>query len=481
VGAAILATFAGTLQAGPESAPPAPFGACPTPAQLAWHELEFYGFIHFTTNTFTGKEWGFGDESPTIFAPTALDPTQWARVAADAGMTGLILTAKHHDGFCLWPSAHTAHSVKASPWKQGRGDVVREFADACRARGLHVGLYLSPWDRNHTGYGSPEYIAYYRAQWQELITTYGPLFEIWQDGANGGDGFYGGAREARTIDRQSYYRWPETNAQILALDPRIIIFSDAGPGCRWVGNEAGISDEESWQTINLHGMYPGVAHDHLARGDRGGTHWVGVEADVSIRPGWFYHAEEDAKVKTGQQLVELWYQSVGRGANLLLNVPPDRRGLLHEIDIASLREMRRILDGTFKINLALHMPASGLTRGGDARFSPKALTDDDPATYWALDDGVTSGEAIIDLGGPVTFDVVKLREHIALGQRIARFAIDAWVNGQWREVAAGTTIGPRRILRFERTTSDKIRLRIEESLATPTISELSVFLRPRDE
>lgn len=458
--------------------PPKPFGACPSPAQVAWHEMEFYGFLHFTTNTFTDREWGLGDESPQLFNPTALDASQWAKVAREAGMKGLILTAKHHDGFCLWPSSLTEHSVKASPYKVGKGDVVREFVDAARKEGLKVGLYLSPWDRNHAEYARSAYVSYYRDQWKELLSTYGPLFEIWQDGANGGDGYYGGAREKRTIDNRTYYDWPRTNAAILEKDPAIIIFSDAGPGCRWVGNESGFSDEESWQTINLSGMYPGVSHNHLAKGDKGGTHWVGVEVDVSIRPGWFYHAQEDAKVKTGQQLVDIWYQSVGRGANLLLNIPPDRRGILHEKDVASLRAMRSTLDATFKTDLARGKPASGPTRASDARFAPGMLTDADPATYWATDDGITTGEAVLDLGAPAQFDVIKLRERIELGQRVERFAIDAWVDGAWKEIAAGTTIGPRRILRIPSTSASRVRLRVLGALACPAISEMSLFHTP---
>jgi alpha-L-fucosidase len=468
-----------TLACSAHADEPKPFGACPSPAQAAWHEMEFTGFVHFTTNTFTDREWGNGDEPPSVFNPTAFDPAQWAREARAAGMKGLILTAKHHDGFCLWPSALTDHSVKASPWQDGKGDAVRAFADAARAEGLKVGLYLSPWDRNHAEYGRPAYVDDYRAQWKELIEAYGPLFEIWQDGANGGDGYYGGAREKRTIDRTAYYRWPETNAELQRLNPGVIIFSDAGPGCRWVGNESGYSDEESWQTINLAGMYPGVTHDHLARGDKNGSHWVGVEVDASIRPGWFYHAAEDAKVKTGEQLADLWYQSVGRGANLLLNVPPDRRGLWHEKDVASLREMRRILDATFTNDLARGKPArSSVQRGGGPRFSAANLTDGDPATSWATDDGVTAAEAEVDLGSPTTFDVVKIRERIELGQRVEKFAVDAWVDGAWTQVASGTTIGPRRILRFPHVTATKVRLRIASALACPVLSELSLFKQP---
>ena len=463
--------------------PPAPFGACPSPAQLAWHDLEFYGFLHFTTNTFTDREWGQGDESPSVFAPTALDTAQWARVAKEGGMKALILTAKHHDGFCLWPSAYTEHSVKQSPYKNGGGDVVGEFVSSARKEGLKVGLYLSPWDRNHAMYGKQEYVDYYRNQWKELSSRYGPLFEVWFDGANGGDGYYGGARETRTIDRTTYYGWETTNALLEQLNPGVIIFSDAGPGCRWVGNESGFSDETSWQTINLGGMYPGVSHDHLARGDMGGTNWVGVEVDVSIRPGWFWHESENGKVKSPEQLVELYYKSVGRGANLLLNVPPDRRGLIHENDAKALLGMRRILDSTFAHDLLRGGTAeAAAVRGGigerGGRFGPAMMLDAAKETYWATDDGVTSAEAVVHMQSPAEPDVLRLKEEISLGQRVEEFAVDAMVGGAWKEIARGTTIGPRRILRIDRITTDALRLRIIKSLACPTISEFAAFKRP---
>ncbi len=474
--------IAAILLAAALAEPPKPFGPLPSAAQVAWHDLEFYGFIHFTTNTFTGREWGQGDESPSIFNPTAFDASQWAKAAKLAGMKGLILTAKHHDGFCLWPSELTTHSVKSSPFRGGNGDVVGEFVTAARAQGLAVGLYLSPWDRNHAAYGRPEYVDYYRGQWKELISRYGPFFEAWFDGANGGDGYYGGANETRHIDRTTYYGWPETNAMLQKLSPGVIIFSDAGPGCRWVGNESGFSDKTSWQTINLDGMYPGVSHDHLARGDRGGTHWVGVEVDVSIRPGWFWHEAENDKVKSPQQLVDLYYKSVGRGANLLLNVPPDRRGLIHENDARSLRGMREILRDTFARNLLEGAAASASsTRGNDAAFGPASALDSSQATFWATDDGVTTGELIAQLSEPTRIDVVRLREAIALGQRVEAFAVDYWDNGQWRELTHGTTIGPRRILRTDAVTTDRLRLRITQSLACPTITEFAAFLQPANE
>jgi alpha-L-fucosidase len=461
--------------------PPAPVGALPSEAQIAWHEREFYGFIHFTTNTFTDKEWGFGDESPDTFNPTALDTGQWARVARDAGMSGLILTAKHHDGFCLWPSAHTTHSVKSSTWRGGKGDVVGDFARSCRAAGLDVGVYLSPWDRNHAEYGTPVYVEYYRAQLTELIGTYGPFFEIWHDGANGGDGYYGGKRESRTIDKTSYYGWPETWAMIERLLPNAIVFSDVGPGCRWVGNERGFSSETSWQSISPGGQMPGMEFTGLDAGDPDGTHWIGVEADVSIRPGWFYHASEDDRVKTPEQLLEIWYGSVGRGANLLLNIPPDRRGLIHENDVASLTEFRRILDQTFARDLThgAYIGSEHVRAADDTRYEPANLLDDHAETYWATPDGVTSAAATLTLPESRTIDVVALREHIRLGQRIESFAVDYWNGADWVEFAKGTTIGPRRIIRTERVTTERLRVRIEACRGNAVVlADFAAFCRP---
>ena len=462
--------------------PAAPAGASsppvPSAAQLAWHDLEFYGFIHFTTNTFTGREWGHGDESPAIFNPSALDTRQWARIAKAAGMKGLILTAKHHDGFCLWPSALTEHSVKASPWKDGKGDVVGELSKACREEGLLFGIYLSPWDRNHAQYGRPAYIDYYRGQLTELLTNYGPVFEVWQDGANGGDGYYGGARERRTIDSKTYYGWPTTNALILKLMPSAIIFSDAGPGCRWVGNEAGFSEPTSWQTIKLAGMHPGVSHDRLARGDRPSheTSWVGVECDVSIRPGWFYHAEEDTKVKSPEQLGDIYWRSVGYGANLLLNIPPDRRGLIHENDEASLRAFGAWLRTTFAADLASGKPASGDSRPG---HTAGMTTDGDPKTWWSPREGARAGEFTVEFGSPATLSVVRIKEAIEVGQRVEEFAVDVRVGGAWREFGTGTTIGPRRIVRVSRqdaVRADALRVRITKSLDVPAIASVEAFL-----
>lgn len=459
--------------------PPTPHNPTPTARQLARHALEFYGFIHFTVNTFTDKEWGFGDESPTDFNPTAFDADQIAGAAADGGMRGLILTAKHHDGFCLWPSRYTEHSVKHSPWRGGQGDVVREIADACRARGLKFGVYLSPWDRNHPSYGGPEYLTYYRAQLRELLTEYGPLFEVWFDGANGGDGYYGGANERRQIDPRTYYDWPETWRIVRELQPDACIFSDAGPDVRWVGNEAGIAGDPCWHTFDRDLFAPGQADAAILNtGLRDGPHWLPAECDVSIRPGWFYHAAEDDRVRSAENLLDLYFQSVGRGGSLLLNLPPDRRGRIHETDVASLLAFKQRRDAIFAHDLARDATLSASnTRGGDAQFAPRNLVDGDPDTYWATDDGVHSAEVTLTFPAPVTFNVVSLREYLPLGQRVARFALDAEADASaWRTYSEGVAIGHRRLLRGETVTTPRVRLRVLESPVCPALSELGLFL-----
>ncbi len=459
----------------------APFGPVPDSRQLAWHALEFYGFLHFTVNTFTDKEWGYGDEAPSVFNPSAFDADQIVRAAKGAGMRGLILTCKHHDGFCLWPSAHTKHSVWSSPWRKGRGDVVRDISESCRRRGLRFGVYLSPWDRNHAEYGRPAYLAYYREQLRELLTQYGRIFEVWFDGANGGDGFYGGARERREIDRRTYYDWPNTWRIVRDLQPGACMFSDAGPDVRWVGNESGIAGETCWSTLNAADFTPGQADmKRLNAGDRPGTHWLPAECDVSIRPGWFYHAAEDDKVRSPENLLDLYFQSVGRGGSFLLNLPPDRRGLVHENDVRSLEGFRARLDALFADDLAPRGRAeASCVRGGDRRFAAARLTDGDPGTYWSTDDGVARAEATLAFRRPVTFDVVSLREHLPLGQRVEAFAVDVWTGSQWRRVAAGTGIGNRRLVRLARpATAESVRLRITRAAACPAISEFGLYRSP---
>jgi len=442
--------------------------------------MEFYGFVHFTVNTFTDREWGNGDESESVFNPTDFDAHQIAAVAQEAGMKGLILTAKHHDGFCLWPSRYTEHSVKNTTWLNGKGDVVRDLARACKRQGLRFGVYLSPWDRNHKDYGRPEYITYYRNQLRELLTQYGDIFTVWFDGANGGDGYYGGARETRKIDARSYYDWDNTRRMVRELMPMAVMFSDAGPDFRWVGNENGKAGDPCWATLNVAGRYPGGSSDGLTSGERPGTDWVPAECDVSIRPGWFYHAKEDERVKTAQNLLALYYQSVGRGACLNLNIPPDRRGQINDHDVRSLREFHRILAATFARNLLAdaRLSASNV-RAGAKRFSAANVLHRNAKTYWSTDDNVCTPELIAEFPKPVTFNVVSVREYLPLGQRVEGFACDQWKDGKWVEFAKGTSIGNHRLIRGEPITTEKVRLRITQAPVCPALSEFGLFAEPK--
>lgn len=458
----------------------APAAVLPVPseAQLRWHEMEQNAFIHFTTNTFTGKEWGNGDESPAIFNPTQLDAEQWITTVKDAGFKSVILTCKHHDGFCLWPSQYTAHSVKNSPYKNGKGDVVKEVSEACKKYGLNFGVYLSPWDRNHAEYGRAEYITYYRNQLQEIFSSYGPVFEMWFDGANGGTGYYGGANERRSINGAQYYEWPVTLDLVRKMEPEVIFFSDAGPGVRWVGNERGVAGETNWNTISPDTLYAGKGgiEKLLNTGNENGTHWIPAEVDVSIRPGWFYHEHEDSLVKSPEKLFEIYLTSVGRGSTLLLNVPPDKRGLIHENDVAALKAWRSMLDEAFKTDLAAGAKVSASSfRGNDDQFSPGNVTDDDKETYWSTDDAVTTGSFEIDLGKVQPVKYILLQEYIRLGQRVKTFEIEIWSNNFWQKVADGTTIGYKRIVQVPEGSTDKIKVTISGSRACPLITSVKVF------
>jgi len=301
---------------------PKSVGAIPSARQLPWHEMEYYAFIHFNMNTFTDMEWGTGGEDPVLFNPTELDVNQWVKVIKDAGMKGVIITAKHHDGFCLWPSKYTEHSVKNSPWKNGKGDVIKELSEACHKAGLKFGVYLSPWDRNHAEYGREAYVTYFHNQLRELLTNYGEIFEVWFDGANGGSGYYGGANETRTIDAHTYYQWDKTFAIVRELQPNATIFGDEGPDIRWIGNEKGFGTPTNWNPFTSNPSLQGKDRlHHLGEGDENGVNWIPAEADVSIRPGWYYHAREDHQVRPLEKMVDIYYASVGRGYNLLLNLP----------------------------------------------------------------------------------------------------------------------------------------------------------------
>lgn len=461
--------------------PPIAVGPIPSAHQIAWQEMEFYGFIHFSINTFTDVEWGYGDKSPELFNPTEMDVRQWARIAKEAGMKGLILTDKHHDGFCLWPSEYTEYSVKNSPWKNGKGDVVKELADACREYGLKMGVYLSPWDRNHADYGKPEYIDYFRNQLTELLTNYGDIFEVWFDGANGGDGYYGGANEVRTVDKKNYYDWEHTNALIRKLQPNAIIWSDNGPDARWVGNEHGYSYETTWSPLLRDSIYGGMPEysAKYSMGQKNGTHWIPAEADVSIRPNWYYHKSEDNKVKTLKELLDIYYKSVGQNSTLLLNLPVDRRGLVHENDERQLKKLTAQLKEDFAKNLALNAKTSAShVRGNTNTYKSDNAVDGDKNTYWTTDDTTTKASIIIDFGKPTLFNRFLVQEYIPLGQRVITFNLEAEIDGQWTIIDTQTTIGYKRILRLDDIKATKIKMNIEDSKASPLISNIEVYHAP---
>lgn len=464
---------------------PAPYGALPSSRQLHWHRLETYSFLHFTVNTFTDREWGLGDENPDVFHPTGFDPDSIVETLKNSGMKAVILTCKHHDGFCLWPTKTTAHSVRSSSWRNGKGDVVKDISEAAQRHGLPFGVYLSPWDRNNATYGTPAYIPLYRRQLTELLSNYGPIFEVWFDGANGGSGYYGGARETRTIDKSTYYDWPNTWAIVRKLQPGAVIFSDAGPDIRWVGNEKGFAAPTCWETFTPRGEHggPAVPGDVDTRqsvtGTVDGAKWMPPECDVSIRPGWFWHASENGKVRTPDNLMDLYFKSVGRGASLLLNVPPDRQGRIYEADGASLLEFGRRREAMFRSNLAAsaRVTASSV-RGKDARFRPENLLDNDRTTYWATDDAKRTAEVQFEFTVPVTFDVIRIREALPFGQRIRAFTVEAGDGAiNWKPVASETSIGNCRLIRLEnKVTTRRVKLSVTDAAACPALSEVGLFL-----
>ncbi len=443
-----------------------------------YQSMELIGFVHFNMNTFTDKEWGYGDEEESLFNPTKLDVEQWVKAAKAGGLKELILTAKHHDGFCLWPTKYGEHSIKNSPYKNGKGDIVKEFTAACRKHGIKPGLYLSPWDRNHARYGTPDYITYYKNQLTELLSNYGEISEVWFDGANGGDGYYGGAREKRTIDSKTYYPWAEIQSIVRKLQPNAKIFSDAGPDVHWIGNERGIAGETFWSTIDLDKIVVGGSGQqaYLNKGDENGKNWVVGQCDVSIRPGWFYHASENTKVKTPEQLVDLYYKSVGRNAIFLLNIPPNRDGLFETEDVESLKAFKNILDESFAVNLASNAKTTvSNTRGNLPEFAAKNITDSDTKTFWATDDAEKNPFFEVSLPEAKQFDRILLQEPVLYGQRISGFEVEVMLNGEWKTIAKGTTIGYKRLLRFDAVSSNKIRVLITAFNNTPAISGFAVY------
>lgn len=458
----------------------------PSPRQADWQARELTAFAHFGMNTFTDREWGEGTEDPRLFVPSELDARQWVRILKAAGMKTLIVTAKHHDGFCLWPTAQTDHSVRSSPWKSGQGDVVGEVAAACREAGLGLGLYLSPWDRHERSYGdSPRYNAFFLAQLRELLTGYGPVAEVWFDGAcaEGPNG------------KKQVYDWPSYYRLIRELQPQAVI-AIMGPDVRWVGTESGYGRETEWSVVPVDIADPqavaaasqrepldgAFTPQDLTKDDLGSRAairgaksliWYPAETDVSIRPGWFYHAGQDDKVKTPEKLVDIYFSSVGRNGVLLLNVPPDKRGLIHESDAAALAGMRRILDATFGSSAAAGAKAKADTRARE--HAAADILDGDPATYWQAEPEQETAVIAVALAGPKTFDVASLQEAVGVGQRIEAFRLERRENGTWTEFARGTTVGARRLLRFPPVTADAVRIVIERSRLNPTLASFGLF------
>jgi alpha-L-fucosidase len=460
---------------------PAPFGAVPSERQLDHERMEMYAFLHFNMNTFTNKEWGYGDESPTLFNPTDFDADQIVGTLARAGFKGVILTAKHHDGFCLWPSAYTEHSVKNSPWKDGKGDVVRAISDACKKYGIKFGVYLSPWDRNRADYGTASYITYYKSQLRELLTHYGNIFEVWFDGANGGSGYYGGSREVRKIDKDNYYPWDSLYHIVRTLQPSAVMFSDAGPDLRWVGNEKGYANDTCWETYTpmpKKGFKHAYAGNTQARqGEKGtmnGKYWMPAEADVSIRRGWFYHPDQDPKSLA--QLVSIYFNSVGNGALLNLNVPPNRAGRISPEDSARLMEFKKYLDEGYRNNFLAGSQASVAGPDGKTVSTPK-LTDGKAATYWAAPSD-TSYCITFKLDRPSLVNCLMMQEYIRTGQRVASYTVEVSSNDHWEKVAAGATIGYKKLVHFPDVKASSVRITINKGLAPPVLDEVALYRFP---
>lgn len=439
----------------------------PSRYQLAWHKNEFYLFVHFGPNTFTDKEWGHGDEPENIFNPTALDCRQWCRIAKQAGATGIIITAKHHDGFCLWPSKFSTHTVRQSKWRNGKGDVLKELSQACKEFKLNFGVYISPWDRNHPDYGTQKYNDVFVNMMKEIFTNYGPINELWWDGANG---------EGPNGKKQAY-DWERFKASVRRLSPSTVIFSDIGPDIRWVGNENGIAGITNWNTLNTEGFTPGIGappNDTLSMGNKYGKDWIPAECDVSIRPGWFYHANEDDKVKTPATLFQLYLKSVGRSANFSLNVPPDRTGKFHPNDSAALVEFNAIKQKYFRKNLLLNAPTYYL-HSGILKKAP-ALNDGNVNTVTIMQ-AATIHSAGIDLKENKKINCIVLQEDLSKGQHCSAFKLLLFDKSEKlvKEIT-GTTIGNKRIISFPAIDISTIELTILDQKGTTAIKEIQAYL-----
>lgn len=449
---------------------PAPFGVLPTKSQIEWQKMEYNMFVHFGPNTFSGDEWGSGQEKAEIFNPTALDCRQWASIAKAAGMKGIIITAKHHDGFCLWPNPYSRHTVAQSTWKEGKGDVLKELSEACREYGLEFGVYISPWDRHDPHYGTDEYNNVYAKTLEHALGSYGPVFEQWFDGACG---------EGPNGKRQ-VYDWPLFNSTVYRMQPDAVIFSDFGPGCRWVGNERGSAGRTCWSTVDdLSSLGDDPSKRQiLNEGIKGGTIWAPAESDVSIRPGWFWKEHENDDVKSLQHLLKIYYESIGRNSLLLLNVPPDTRGLIHEVDSARLMEFRAAIDEIMSTNLASDAKAAAENvRGESGRFRADNMLNDDYDSYWATDDEIRTVSFTVTLPEKRTFNRIQLQEYIPLGQRVSAFSIDILEeDGSWKTAAKETTIGYKRIISIPTVTTTSVRVNIEASEACPILNGFALYM-----
>jgi alpha-L-fucosidase len=451
--------------------PDSAYGPTPSASQLAWQDLEYCLFIHFGPNTFTDLEWGKGNERAEVFNPVGLNCGQWARVAKAAGARGIILTAKHHDGFCLWPSAYSHHTVRESNWRAGKGDVLKELSDSCKAYGLLFGVYLSPWDRNHPEYGSPGYNNVYIAMMKEVVKRYGPLFEFWWDGANG---------EGPTGKKQ-VYDFGRYEAFMRSVSPGTLVFSDIGPDIRWAGNEKGIAGRTNWDLLDTSGFSRGAGApptDTLNAGNKYGKNWIPAECDVSIRKGWFYHAQEDSTVKTPEQLFDLYLKSVGRGANLLLNVPPDQNGLFSARDSASLAGFRRLQEESFSHSLV--KPENENLSIPDPAGSSKLLADGNGQTFVSLGPNYQRNFIEVRFPEPTRLNCITIQEPTSMGQRISQFQIRVETTNGVPYLITGTTVGHKRIFTFPAREAISFRLYITDSKAIPLVSEVSGYFIPEN-
>ena len=450
----------------------------PQPKQVKWQQMETYAFVHFGLNTFNDREWGYGDSDPQTFNPSNLDCEQWVQTFVKSGMKGVILTAKHHDGFCLWPTKYTDYSIKKSPWKNGKGDLVRELANACKKYGIKFAVYLSPWDRHQAFYGTPKYVEYFHNQLTELMTQYGDVFEVWFDGANGGNGWYGGAKDTRSIDQKLYYDYPRIYRLLDRVQPQAIVFSDGGPGCRWVGNEKGYAGETNWSFLRQGEVHPGYPnYPELTVGHADGNQWVAAECDVSIRPGWFYHPQEDNRVKSIKELTDLYYRSVGHNATLLLNFPVDRTGRINPIDSTRAVTWHQKIQADLSNNLLASIVPQA-TQSRSKNYLPTQITDGNYDTYWATSDGVTSASLTFHFHESTALNRILLQEYIPLGQRVKAFNIEAYYNNQWHPIDVGeetTTIGYKRILRFATIQADQLRIHFTDSRGPLTINNIEAY------